>query len=379
MFRQEKDITIKKWINIAFLNLLIIAILGVIMRYKIAYYLPFVDQNNFLQAHSHFAFGGWVTQILMTLMWAFLYDYLDASSLKKYQWLLIANFMAAYGLLASFIWEGYGEISTVLSFLSIIISYCFAIIFWIDLNKIKGEIVSKYWFKAALFFSVLSSFGVFFLLYIIENNIQQPTWFLAGTYYFLHFQYNGWFFFACMGLFAEQIKSRISFSLQKKIFWLFALACIPAYFLSALWLPILTWMYILVVIAAAADLTGWILLLQMGSTIPFLSTLAFGFRPVVIGYLHLMFLGVITLFIIGYCSSKRFIHTTKSGNAGIIIFVAGIILNEIFLMIQGLSYMNYIQVPYINELLLVAAIFMLLGATLLISGNNNFTFKIITG
>jgi hypothetical protein len=414
MFRQEKDITIKKWINIAFLNLLIIALLGVIMRYKIAYYLPFVDQNNFLQAHSHFAFGGWVTQILMTLMWAFLYDYLDASSLKKYQWLLIANLMAAYGLLASFIWEGYGEISTVFSFLSIIVSYCFAILFWIDLNKIKGEIVSKYWFKAALFFSVLSSFGFFFLLYIIENNIQQPTWFLAGTYYFLHFQYNGWFFFACMGLFAEQIKSGISFSLQKKIFWLFALACIPAYFLSALWLPILTWMYILVVIAAAADLTGWILLLQtiiinkpgalrnlslltrwlfilpaialsiklllqMGSTIPFLSTLAFGFRPVVIGYLHLMFLGVITLFIIGYCTSKRFIHTTKSGNAGIIIFVAGIILNEIFLMTQGLSYMNYIQVPYINELLLVAAIFMLLGATLLISGTKNVTFKIITG
>ena len=249
---------------------------------------------------------------------------------------------------------------------------------------------------------------------IIFKSIQQPTWFLAGTYYFLHFQYNGWFFFASIGLLAEQIKSGISFSLQKKIFWLFTLACIPAYFLSAMWHPIPTWMSILVVMAAAADLTGWILLLQtiiinnpgalknlsfltrwlfilpaialsiklllqMGSAIPFLSTLAFGFRLVVTGYLHLMFLGVITLFIIGYCTSKRFVTTTKSGNTGIVIFVAGIILNEIFLMIQGLSYMNYIQVPYINELLLVAAIFMLLGVTLLISGTKNvITFKIIT-
>src|SRR4029079_3110803 len=89
------------------------------------------------------------------------------------------------------------------------------------------------------------------------------------------------------------------------------------------------------------------LLLQLGSTIPFLSTLAFGFRPVVIGYLHLMFLGVISLFIIGYCKMNRLIVTKPSANTGIKIFVTGIILNEILLMIQGLSYMNYISVPYI--------------------------------
>ena len=87
----ENNITIQKWISIAFINLLIVASLGVIMRYKIAYYLPFIEQNNFLHAHSHFAFSGWVTQILMVLMWAFLYNYLPADSLKKYKWLLIAN------------------------------------------------------------------------------------------------------------------------------------------------------------------------------------------------------------------------------------------------------------------------------------------------
>lgn len=41
-------------------------------------------------------------------------------------------------------------------------------------------------------------------------------------------------------------------------------------------------------------------LLQLGSTYPPLSTLAFGFRPIVIAYLHLVLLGVITIFIIGY-------------------------------------------------------------------------------
>lgn len=402
---------IQKWIRIVFINLFIVALLGVIMRYKIAYYLPFIEQKNFLHAHSHFAFSGWVTQILMVLMWAFLYNYLPADSLKKYKWLLIANLVSAYGMLVSFTWEGYGIISILFSTLSILVSWLFAVIFWVDLNKIKIKIISAHWFKAALLFSVFSSFGAFFLSYMMANKIQHPNWFLASTYYFLHFQYNGWFFFACMGLLSEQLdKSNISFSLQKKVFWLFALACIPAYFLSALWLPIPLWIYIIVVVAALAQLLGWIillkkiignkilffegmntqtkwililsgvalsikLLLQAGSTIPYLSKIAFGFRPVVIGYLHLVLLGVITLFIIGYSKMKNFIFTNRIGNAGIIIFISGIILNELFLMIQGVSYMSYINVPWINELLLGVAICMLCGVSLLNLGlrKRNYT------
>jgi len=49
------------------------------------------------------------------------------------------------------------------------------------------------------------------------------------------------------------------------------------------------------------------------------------------------------------------------GNIGITIFVSSIILNEFFLIIQGLSYMNYISVPWINELLPGAAVCMLTG------------------
>ena len=400
----KNNIAIQKWISIAFINLLIVALLGVIMRYKIAYYLPIIEQSNFLHAHSHFAFSGWVTQILMVLMWAFLYNYLPAVSLKKYNWLIIANLSSAYGMLVSFTWDGYGIISILFSTLSIFVSWLFTVIFCIDINKIKIKIISAYWFKAALLFGVFSSIGAFFLSYMMANNIQHPTWFLASTYYFLHFQYNGWFFFACMGLLSEQLnKSNISFSLQKKVFWLFASSCIPAYFLSALWLPIPSWVYILVVLAAVAELLGWIfilkpilynkpavfenlpgqtkwlfilpavalsikLLLQLGSTIPSLSKLAFGFRPVVIGYLHLMFLGVISLFIIGFCKMNQFIITLRAGNTGIIIFVSGIILNEILLMIQGLSYMNYRSLPYINELLLGAAICMFCGVLLLLMG-----------
>lgn len=400
----QNNTAAQKWMRIALINLFIVALLGVIMRYKIAYSLPFIEQDNFLHAHSHFAFAGWITQALMTLMIAYLARHSKENIFKKYKWLLLTNLISAYGMLLSFAWEGYGIISITFSTLSIFISYTFAFIFWKDLNKKATKNISHYWFKAALIFNVISSFGAFFLSYLMANNISHPNWYLASIYFYLHFQYNGWFFFGCMGLLNEHLSNcGIAFSIQRRSFWLFAVACIPAYFLSALWLPIPLWVYIIVVLAALTQLLVWVilvkqmiikksilfsgistqtqwililsgialsikLLLQAASTIPSLSKFAFGFRPVVIGYLHLVLLGVITLFIIAYSKMQNLIYTNRTGNYGIIIFISGIILNELFLLIQGSSYMIFVGVPYINQLLLAAAICMALGLGLLIFG-----------
>ena len=123
------------------------------------------------------------------------------------------------------------------------------------------------------------------------------------------------------------------------------------------------WMLLLSGIALSIKL-----ILQAASTIPSLSKFAFGFRPVVIGYLHLVLLGVITLFIIAYSGMQNLMYTSKLGNYGVKIFIAGIILNELFLLIQGSSYMIFIGVPYINQLLLAAALCMFFGLGLLVSG-----------
>ncbi|MDE3214649.1 MAG: hypothetical protein KGM98_15575 [Bacteroidota bacterium] len=394
----------RKWVRVSLLSLMLVAFLGMVMRYKIAYSLPIVDQNNFLEAHSHFAFAGWVTQILMTLMWYFLHQFLPEESLKKYRWILWGNLIAAYGMLFSFAFGGYGLFSLTFSFLSILVSWVFTVLFWADLNRIPERTIGKSWFRAALIFNFISAFGAFYIAYLVEAQVQDPDSYLAATYFYLHFQYNGWFFFACMGLFGSLLQQKgWDFQMLKKVFWLFAISCVPAYFLSALWLPMPGYIYILVILAAAGQFLGWAwllgsgisrrsmlapfisaqvkwlfslaavalsikLLLQLCSVIPPLSKLAFGFRPVVIGYLHLMFLGVITLFLLGYSRLNRFITTSSLGNAGVVVFVIGVLLNELFLMIQGLSYMNYTNLPYGNASLFGVGALLFLGMVLLVSG-----------
>jgi hypothetical protein len=62
----------KKWLQFSLFNLFLVALLGLTLRYKIAFSLPFIDQQFLLHGHSHFAFAGWVTQALMTLLIGYL-------------------------------------------------------------------------------------------------------------------------------------------------------------------------------------------------------------------------------------------------------------------------------------------------------------------
>ena len=395
------NISLYKWLRITLINLLLVAFLGVIMRYKIAFSLPFVNQKNLLNAHSHFAFAGWITQALMTFIALYIARNSNAFSLKKYNYLLLANLITAYGMLFSFPFEGYSLISIIFSTLSIFVSYAFAIVVWKDLNSIREKTITHLWIKAALVFSVLSSAGPYILAYMLATKDIDQHVYLASIYYYLHFQYNGWFFFTCMGLFTDKISTVIlSFKNQKIIFYLFAFACAPAYFLSALWLPMPVWLYLLVILAAFAQVIAWgiflskiianhskifqqtkpaikylfclsaiaasiKLLLQLGSTIPALSTWAFGFRPIVIGYLHLVFLGIFSIFILAYALYNQWLFYTKQVAWGIWVFIAGIIINEILLMTQGLDAITYTGVPYVNEMLLGATGIIFIGLLIL--------------
>ena len=45
----------QKYSKIALINLSVVALIGVIMRYKIGFDFPFFDQKHLQHAHSHFA------------------------------------------------------------------------------------------------------------------------------------------------------------------------------------------------------------------------------------------------------------------------------------------------------------------------------------
>ena len=345
----------------------------------------------------------------MALMVARISEHKKADLFPKYRWLLYANLFTAYGMLFSFPFQGYGFFSILFSTLSIFASWTFAIYYWKDLDRLPVKNISTNWFKGALLFNALSALGAFSLAGLMVNKIIHQNWYLASIYFFLHFQYNGWFFFACMGLFIGKIAKILpAVKKMQSVFWLFAGACVPAFFLSALWLPIPSWLYLIVIISALAQVLGWVLLiriffkekkqliasltihakwllglsavalsvkliLQLGSTVPVLSTLAYGYRPIVIAYLHLISLGVITLFLLGYVMNEKMLPLHQKVNTGIMVFASGILLNELLLMVQGVAALFNTLVPFINELLLFAAAILFTGMVFLNLGIKKIT------
>ncbi len=150
----------KFWLRFSIVNLFIVAVLGLLMRYKIGFEFPYFDQKNIQHSHSHFAFAGWISHTLIVLMIIFLEKKAVnkfQNFYKNYNSILSLNLICAYGMLISFIIEGYGAISIFFSTMSIIVSYAFGYRFWNDLKFVEKENLSINWFKGAIFFNVLSS------------------------------------------------------------------------------------------------------------------------------------------------------------------------------------------------------------------------------
>jgi hypothetical protein len=320
---------------------------------------------------------------------------------------LASNLIVAYAMLVSFTLEGYGAISITLSTTSIFIGFWFAITYIKALNKLPSKSIIHTCFKAALSFNIFSSLGAFALAIFMATKIVHSNWYLAAEYFYLHFQYNGWFSIAGLGLLLSMLNQDTIAKFKKSILVLIA-AIVPTYFLSTLWMQMPMWLYGLIVVASLAQLYIWIsillqfiplikldnrltsigkkilllsamacsikILLQAGSVIPELSKLAFGYRPIVIGYLHLVLLGVITLFILGYLFSNSLIKINKTSVSGLIVFTVGIILNELALMLQGVSaIVNNDAIPFMNEILLAVACIMFSGLLLLNIAQSNKT------
>ena len=120
--------------------------------------------------------------------------------------------------------------------------------------------------------------------------------------------------------------------------------------------------YILLFVGVALSIK---ILLQLGSTIPEVSKLAFGFRPVVIAYLHLVLLAVISLFLLFYIYASKMFPDSQRILRWLLVFSTGVLLNEIVLAIQGTAAFTYTVIPYVNEALFGVAVILVTGIGLL--------------
>jgi hypothetical protein len=231
---------------------------------------------------------------------------------------------------------------------------------------------------------------------MMVSHSANQDYLLGAVFYYLHFQYNGWFLFVIFGTLNEQIASQTKKFDFKRNFNILAIAAIMTLFLS---IPSIDKQNMLGIVIFAIVIMQFLVfisflrnttegngpplllnnkikiplmrivtfailikgILQVLILVPSLDQYAFGLRPVIIAYLHLVLIGVVSFYIFHYLIKERILLMSENLNKGLLIFLLGFILNEIVLVLQGLSWLNIVGLPLTNETLFLAAILMLVG------------------
>jgi hypothetical protein len=392
----------KFWINLSLLNLFVVAFLGMILRSKILFSIPFIDYNNLLDGHGHFAFGGWVTLVLMVLM---VYELLPATLYLRtiYQWLLGGLFISSWGLLLSYIFSGTGFFSNFFSTLFIGFTYVIGYYFIRDMRKTQVDKTVRLLSVIAIVCLILSSTGPLGLAYLFGIKSLKAILYRDALFTYLHLNYNGFFTLAVFALLFSKIETKITEEAKRNIHRfsvLLSVSIIPSLFLSYLWhnpndlfrviaisgsillLLSFTWFIIstlsIMNIYKAAppivrhlgllSMTAFMLklILQSCTIFPPVGNAVFGDRPIIIGFLHLVFLVFVSLFILAYLGQRGELSVKDNfTRIAFLVFTFGVVSNEAFLMAQGLGVMLFISSSLFPWLLWITSIILFAGALLI--------------
>lgn len=386
----------KRLLGVCLFNLLLLALAGLLLRAYPLFSIDIFSYKNVLHAHSHFAFGGWVMPALFLLILRFFPELATAAAYPHWKRVIILTIVSAYGMLLSFPAQGYTAISIIFSTLSI--SAGFYAGYLVHRTAPRQFCTSSSSFlKAAFFFFFISSLGPFATGPLIAMGMTGSDIYYNVIYFYLHFQYNGFFTFIVMAVLYRLIEPTRPFNNGRSVFTLLCSACIPAFALSLLWSdpPVIVHMTggiaaILQLVAIALllkDISGlrwknerftflfrlamaaFIVksILQLLSALPAVAQLAFQNRNFIIAYLHLVLIGFITIFIFSLLPKLGPVYNYRRLNYGILLFLFAFFSTELVLVLQATGTLQRLSGRFYFQLLLTLSIFFPVGSLMIYS------------
>lgn len=319
----------KKYATIPLGYFFIVSLLGLLLRFFFVTPIPF-NFEHLLHAHSHVALLGWLYLGMTLLIYRVFLK--GTAKPKLHRSIFIVHNVCFLGMLIAFPIQGYALYSIAFSCLYLLSSYWFT---WFIVHSVQPKEKKRFSYKlikTALFFLVISSLGTWAVGPISATVGTHSFWFNDALYFFLHFLYSGFFFLSLISvLFRILENKKLQFKQEKtdQLYVYLNLGVILSYFLSVLWTKPPVVFYVLGIAGALFQIRGYLLLfkllcplinklksifgkfgyglikmagalliirvlMQLGSGIPYFAELAFKFRDFIIGYLHMVFLGIIT-------------------------------------------------------------------------------------
>ncbi len=374
---------------------------GAVLRVQVLHPLVSLEYAHLLHAHSHAAFLGWVFNAFVALA---LRHFVPPEKTHDFRSVFWVMQVAVLGMLLTFPFQGYAAASISFSTLHLIGGATFA---WKLMRQGVAVPSARWALRWAIIFLVLSALGPVALGPLAATGMKGTPWYQFAIYCYLHFQYNGWFvFFLLAAILQRQHQAKPQLGparLLSSIHWL-ASGCLLTVVLSAWWMGPTRGMFLVATLGGVAQLVGfWGLIrarlhvslfpsrmgaalgtialgafavklgLQLASGLPALADLAMA-RPIVIGFLHLIFLGVVTPLLIAWAVELEWLRIRGAATLGLGLLLLGAVATEVVLFAQPLPVIVATVGAWLNrpEVLAVSAVTMALGVLLLGTGLTSF-------
>src|SRR5688572_11923580 len=211
----------KKLLNTCLFNFLLLALVGLALRAYPLFSISF-SYNNLVHTHSHFAFGGWVTPALMFLVLNYFPELKTASSFRHWRNSILLMLVSAYGMLLSFPFQGYGFVSLIFSTLSIAAGFYAGLLIFRS-KRFLPDSASRSFLLAGFFFNFMSALGPFATGPLIAMGKAGTATYYNVIYFYLHFQYNGFFTFLVLAVLYKMIKRNNPYHNGKNVFRLLSI------------------------------------------------------------------------------------------------------------------------------------------------------------
>ena len=392
-------IKLRRHSNTALFYFLLVGLLGVFLRLFFVTAIP-ANFRYVVHAHSHIALLGWVYIGLTTLIYKMYFSEIDKA--KTYRRIFWFTQFTLVGMLCSFPFTGYALFSIIFSTLFLLASYWMA---WFVLKKTPGHFRFRNSFKciqASLWYLIISSIGPWSVGGVMATLGKTSIWYKISIYFYLHFQYNAWFIFALCGiLFYFLEKKNITFQKRhfRDFFWLLNGGVILSFFLSVLWVKPPWILYFLAAVGAVLQAIAFVkffrmlgpvwkksalpfsafqqvllkiaavllilkIIMQLVSAIPYFANLAFNNIDFVIGYLHLTFLGVVSISLFAFLAAARLLSLRKWIFWS---YFTGFLLSEMVIFYKGTAIWLHLPLfpEYFKILVIISSLIPLSVALLL--------------
>jgi hypothetical protein len=357
----------RNWVRLTLCYLLLVGSFGMLLRYAFIHPGGFIFQY-IKHTHSHVAFLGWVFNAVFVLI---IHAYFKVIT-KTIKWQFYLFQLSVVGMLLSFPFQGYAPISIAFSTAHIFISIWF---YFSTITAIKGTDTSIKWVKLGAFYMVISNIGPLSLGPILMSHLKDSFIYHLSLQHYLHFQYNGWFIVAVIGLFIKLFNLKLKH--EKYLFWLLGWSVIPLFFVT---IEIIESHFIYRIIGgvgAFAQLVGTVWFIK--ELYPFLVKQSYIFKLLlitvlcslllksvfqlmvvfptitgefihahnpIIGFLHLIFLGIISNLLLALFVKIGFIKPGRTTLMAALLFNFGFVAMELLLFAQPL----YIPTHYFHWL-----------------------------